>query len=94
MDIKHVEGRNVGDIILYGLSTCVWCKKAKHLLKELGVGYSYIDVDLLEGQEKEKVREEVIRWNPRCTFPTIVLNNEKCIEGFDEQKIRMEIGNE
>jgi glutaredoxin len=94
MDIKHVDGRNEGKILLYALSTCVWCKKTKKLLNELGVAYDYIDVDLLEEKEKEKIKQEVIHWNPKGSYPTIVIDAGKCITGFDEKKIREVLGNE
>ncbi|MCX7039766.1 MAG: glutaredoxin family protein, partial [Spirochaetes bacterium] len=32
---------------MYTLSTCMWCRMAKNLLRDLGVGYEYVDVDLL-----------------------------------------------
>ena len=57
--VKHVEGRDVGHISLYTLSTCVWCKMTKKLLNELGVAYDYVDVDRIDGDEKETVMEEV-----------------------------------
>lgn len=87
MVVAHVPGRNAGQVMLYALSTCVWCKKTKTLLDELGVEYSYEYVDLLQGKEKEGAIETVKRWNPMCTFPTLVINNE-CVIGFDEGKIR------
>lgn len=93
MDIEHVEGKDKGKIMLYALSTCVWCKKTKRFLNDHGVAYDYIDVDLL-GEEKETVKQEITRWNPRCSFPTIVINDSQCIIGFDEKKLREAIGNE
>lgn len=93
MDIKHVEGKDKGKIMLYALSTCVWCKKTKRFLNDHGVAYDYIDVDLL-GEEKEIIKQEIRRWNPRCSFPTIIINDDQCIIGFDEKKLREAIGNE
>ncbi len=86
--IKRISGKNMGKIMLYALSTCVWCRKTKNLLDELGVEYSYIDVDLLEGEEKEKVKKEIEKWNPACSFPTMVINDERCIVGFKEKEIK------
>jgi len=88
MKIEHVKGENKGEIMLYALSTCGWCKKTKKLLDDLGVEYHYIYVDHLEGNEKEKTMEEIMKWNPRCSFPTVVINNKKCIVGFKEEKIK------
>ncbi len=88
MEVEHVSGRKAGKTMLYALSTCPWCHKTKKLLSELGVEYSYIDVDDLDGQEKEKVMAEVRKWNPASSFPTLVLDDKKCIIGFKEDDIR------
>ncbi len=92
MKVTHVEGKKKGEVMLYALSTCIWCKKTKSLLNELGVDYSFIDVDLLKGEEKEKVLEEVKKHNPQCTFPTVVIDNKKCIRGFEEAEIKAVLG--
>jgi len=88
MKIEHVKGENKGKIMLYALSTCVWCKKTRELLDDLGVEYYFIYVDYLEGDEKERTKEEIMKWNPRCSFPTLVINDKECIVGFKEEKIR------
>jgi len=92
MEIKKVDGKKKGGVMLYALSTCGWCRKAKALLGELGVEYSYIDVDLLGSEEKELVMVQMERWNPRGSFPTLVINNERCVVGFQEDIIRRELG--
>jgi len=84
----HVKGKNAGKIILYALSTCGWCRKTKEFLRELGVAYDYIDTDLLVGKEKEDIMKEVKKWNPRCSFPIIVINNQYCIVGFNKDEIK------
>ena len=76
------------DVILYALSTCIWCRKTKKLLKELGVEFITIDVDLLDGEESEKARSEAKKWNPDGSYPTLVICGEKCIKGFDEARIK------
>jgi len=85
---EHVDGENAGQILLYALSTCVWCRKTKHLLDELGVAYDFIDMDTLDIPSLESTNQELKKWNPRCSYPTLVINNSSCIIGYDEQKIR------
>ncbi len=92
MDIKHVPGKSKDKVMLYALSTCGWCKKTKKLFDSLGIEYHYIDVDLVEDEEKESLRKEIMRWNPRGSFPTIVVNDQICIVGYDEKKINEVIG--
>ncbi|MEI7833066.1 MAG: glutaredoxin family protein [bacterium] len=84
----QVPGKEIVPLKLYTLSTCGWCRKTKALLGELGVAYEYIDVDTLPAPEKENVMEDIAKWNPKTSFPTIVVNDEECIVGYDEDKIR------
>ena len=94
MEIIHVEGTNKGSVFLYALSTCIWCKRTKRLLNDLGVEYRYIDVDLLDGDEKASVKDEMRKWNPDVTFPTIVIDDEKVLINYQEEKIRRLFGND
>jgi len=87
LTLHHIKGKDAGKIMLYALSTCIWCKKTKHLLDILGLAYDYVDVDLLEGAEKAAVVKEQEKWNPRCSYPTLVINDKTCIVGFQEDLI-------
>jgi glutaredoxin len=88
MKIEHVDGENKGKIMLYALSTCGWCRKTKDFLSKLGVEYSYIFVDEVDDNDREKIMEDVGKWNPRRSFPTVVINDEKCIVGYREDEIK------
>ena len=90
MVIEHVGGKNKGIVMLYALSTCGWCNKTKELLREIGVEFDYVYVDLIEGKEQDEAMNTVERFNPSGSFPTLVINNKKCIIGFKEQEIREE----
>ena len=79
MQTVHIEGINKGEVILYTLSTCSWCRRTKRLLDDLGVCYDYIDLDLLEGEAKEEAIAQLQQWNPDRSFPTIVVNNQRSI---------------
>ncbi|KPK64803.1 glutaredoxin [candidate division WOR_3 bacterium SM23_42] len=92
METKHVAGKKKGHIMLYALSTCVWCKKTKRLLNELGIEYDYVDVDLLASEDRDKVKEEVLKWNSNGSYPTIVIDNTQGIAGYDPDKIKKVLG--
>ena len=92
MEPKNIIGKNKGKVMLYALSTCGWCRKTKELLNQLGVSYSYLDVDLLTPQEKESAKGVMRNCNPSCSFPTILINDDICIKGFDEDRIREVLG--
>ena len=82
--LRHSEH----SITLYALSTCIWCKRTKKLLNDLGLPYEFINVDELSGQDKAEVLEELAKFNPGRTFPTMVIDNSKSIVGFKENQIR------
>lgn len=84
----HVDGKDRGKINFYGLSTCVWCRKARNLLDALGVAYDFVYVDLLNEADQERAMAEVRRWNPNESFPTLVFKDSSCVLGFDEEKIK------
>jgi glutaredoxin len=76
---------------IYTLSTCSHCKAAKKFLNDLSVQYEFVDVDMLDAQEKAAVLDEVRKYNPRLTFPTI-LCGDKVIIGFQDREIKEALG--
>jgi glutaredoxin len=72
---------------VYTLSTCGHCKATKKLLDECTVQYDFTDVDLLEGSERAAVLEDVKKFNPACSFPTIIIGD-KVIVGYKENEIK------
>jgi glutaredoxin-like protein NrdH len=78
---------------IFTLSTCGWCKKTKELLKSLDVQYEYIDVDKLTGDAIIEANEEVKKYNPYRTYPTIIIDNGKhVIMGFNAKDIKEKLG--
>lgn len=78
-------------IRLYTLSTCSHCSRTKRFFKDNGIEMEFIDVDLLNGEERERTMNEVRKFNPDCTFPTICIG-ETIIVGFNEEKLRKALG--
>ena len=76
---------------IYSLSTCSHCKSTKKLLDDCTVQYEFIDVDLLHGDERKAILEDVKKFNPRCSFPTIIIGD-KVILGYKEEQIREALG--
>jgi glutaredoxin len=90
--MQHVDGENKGKIVLFALSTCGWCKKTRMLLEDVGAEYDYIYVDLLQGDERQEVVKQVEKWNPQLSFPTMVINDDETIVGFNEDRVREILG--
>jgi glutaredoxin len=58
---------------------------------ECGIKYEFTDVDLLKGEERKAILEDVKKFNPRCSFPTIVIGD-KVVIGYKEDEIKEALG--
>ena len=76
---------------MYSLSTCSHCKSAKKLLSDCTIKYEFVDVDLLEGEERKAILEDVKKFNPKCSFPTVIIGD-TVIVGYKEDKIKEALG--
>lgn len=85
--MEHIDGvAKKCKVKIYSLSTCIWCKKTKKHLKELGIAYDIIDVDLLSPEERVKAEKAMDRWKVD-SFPLIVVDDKACIRGYDPDEI-------
>ena len=76
---------------LYTLSTCSHCKATKKFLDECSVKYDFDDVDLLQGDERKAILVDIKKWNPKCSFPTIIIGD-TVVVGFKEDEIKEALG--
>ena len=76
---------------IYTLSTCSHCKATKKFLNDCNVQYEFTDVDLLEGEARRAILDDVRKLNPQCSFPTIIIGD-KVIVGYQEDKIKEALG--
>jgi glutaredoxin-like protein NrdH len=79
------------EVKVFSLSTCSHCKATKKYLSDCTIKYEFVDVDLLQGEERKAIIEDVKKFNPRCSFPTIIIGD-KVIVGFKEKEIREALG--
>lgn len=74
------------EVRLYALSTCPYCRMTKRHLDEHGVSYELIEVDQLEGDEKQAAIEDVKRLSGGTSFPVLVAGDEVVV-GFNKTRI-------
>lgn len=70
-------------VIIYTLSTCPWCHKAKDLLDQKHVKYEEIVVDKMDDKKKEETRNMLLEKTGQKTFPQIFIND-KSIGGYSD----------
>jgi glutaredoxin-like protein NrdH len=89
MEFSKVSGeQNKHKVILYALSTCVWCKMTKDFLKENNVEFEYIDVDLCEEEEKQRIRQLIQNKGGSLSYPTTIVDDNVVITGFRKDQLK------
>jgi glutaredoxin len=93
MDISKVAGKkNMHKVILYALSTCVWCKMTKQFLKDNDVEFEYVNVDLCDEDDKEKIRRHIQSKGGSLSYPATIVDDSIVITGFRKDKLKEALG--
>ena len=68
--------------IMYALTTCLHCKNTKKFLEENHYDVTVIHLDDYCDAQRADLMEKVRKYNPRGTFPVVLMPNGKVIVGF------------
>jgi glutaredoxin-like protein NrdH len=89
MNSVKIPGKNKKHkVLLYALSTCAWCKKTKRFLKENEIEYEYVDVDLCDEEDQEKITNDILSKGGRLSYPATIVDNKILVNGFQVDKIK------
>ena len=66
----------------------MWCKRTKDFLRNNGVEYEYIDIDLCSKEDRDLVQRNIQSRGGRLSYPTIVIDDTTMITGFHEDKLK------
>ncbi len=89
MEKVKVPGKNdKHKVLMYALSTCAWCKLTKQFLKDNSIKFEYVDVDLCDEEDKEKVRNDILGREGDLSYPTIIIDDKFLITGFHKDKLK------
>ena len=86
--IKVLGRNNKHRVLMYAISTCGWCKRAKKFLIDNEIEYEYVDIDLCSKEEREKIRSDILSRGGRLSYPTIIVDDTILITSFQEDKVR------
>ena len=89
MKLVKVSGKNKKHkVLLYALSTCAWCKMEKQFFEDNSVEYEYVDVDLCNEKDHEKIRRDIQRRGGELNYPVLIIDDKNLINGFHKDKIQ------
>ena len=75
--------RNVGDLKLFALSTCGFCKKAMAFLEENDISFVYTYVDTIDPEVKTKIKDDFhAQFGKKMLFPSLVMDDKDFLVGF------------
>ena len=93
MQFSKVSGKKTDHkVTVYALSTCVWCKLTKQFLSDNEIEFEFVDVDLLDDNEKSKVHTTIISKGGVLSYPTIIVDDKTLITGFRKDKLKEVLG--
>jgi glutaredoxin len=77
------DGKCECDLVMFALSTCAHCRRAKAFLQESGLKYRYVYLDLIDYTRKQKLKKDLQKKHEtRVAFPFLVIDDEKSVVGF------------
>ena len=93
MQTIKVQGKNNRHrVLMYAISTCGWCKRAKKFLRDNNINYEYVDIDLCSREDRDRIREDIISRGGRLSYPTIIVDDNILITGFQPGRVKEVLG--
>lgn len=80
--------RRKNTVLLYALSTCIWCKRAKRFLSNHQIEYEYIDVDLISQEDRQHVERDIMDRGGQLIFPTIIIDDQVLLTNPRDEELK------
>ncbi len=72
-------------VVIYALSICPWCQRAKKFFRDRNIQFEYVEYDLVGEKEQEKILEEMSRHGDGTAFPFVKIDG-KVVIGYNPEK--------
>lgn len=72
---------------VFALSTCPYCRMTRQYLEENDVEFELVEVDHLEGDERDAAIAEVKELSGGTSFPVLVIGDE-IVVGYNKKRIK------
>ncbi|MDP2215968.1 MAG: glutaredoxin family protein [Methanolobus sp.] len=72
-------------VVMYTLSTCPWCMRAKTFFREKNILFEYIDYDKADEATRKSILEDCMSHGEKMSFPFVKIG-EDVVVGYDPKK--------
>jgi glutaredoxin len=72
-------------VLMYTLSTCPWCRKTKQFFTDKKIPFDFIDYDLADKKEQERIKSEMSKYGGAIAFPFVIIG-EEAVVGYNPEK--------
>ncbi|WP_406670418.1 glutaredoxin family protein [Methanolobus sp. ZRKC4] len=72
-------------VVLYTLSTCPWCMRAKKYFRERDIPYEYTDYDKADDDTKKAIKDDCLAHGSEMSFPFVKVD-EDVVVGYNPAK--------
>lgn len=79
-------------VLIYAISTCIWCKRAKKFLRDQDIEYKYVDIDQCNVEDRSKIKNDILARGGQLVYPIIIIDDKILINNFRIDKIRDALG--
>jgi glutaredoxin len=86
--IKVPGKNNKHRVLMYAISTCGWCKRAKKFLKDNDVEYEYINVDQSSEPDRKHIWHDIQSRGGTLAYPTLIIDSKILLTGAPRNKLR------
>jgi len=91
MEIIKVPGKiNKHRVLVYAINTCAWYKRIKKFLKDTQIEYEYVDIDLCNRGDREKIREDILSRGGRLSYPTVIVDDKVLITARAQSFLKLD----
>lgn len=80
-------------VSMYTLSTCPWCRKTKKFFADRNVPFDYVDYDIADEKDQEKISGEMMKYSGHIAFPFVRIGDEVII-GFNPERYEQLLASE
>ena len=72
-------------VSMYTLSTCPWCRKTKQFFRDRNISFDFIDYDLADNAEQDRIVTDMRKHTSHISFPYVVIGD-KVVQGYNPEQ--------